>query len=272
MPKVTARHGQEEVHVLHVAGAVEAEQPADVGDLRLGGGLIHQEAGGVTGEAHQEEDHGDHAPDHEDGVQQAAEQERKAPSSLLQCHAAEVHVQLGRGTNRSTRAAVRVHLDLLVERHDRRPVAHLALQLGEQCRRLASHLALGGLVELEQVRRVRRPVDQADGRPVAHVVVRIQVVAGTAGREAAVGGKVPLFRVWSRVPKSTGLMRHLHADRLEHLRHRRRHLVERLAVVLGGNRSSRVSGSPSLSSHASPLVSFQPASARRALARLDRKA
>src|SRR6185503_3746350 len=102
-------------------------------------------------------------------------------------HAAEVHVQLGQRREAEHPRAVRVELDLLVERHHRRPVPDLPLEVGERAEALGGiDLAPGGLVKREQIRRERRPVHEGEGRPVAHLILGVHAVAGPAGGEAAV--------------------------------------------------------------------------------------
>src|SRR5262245_25011328 len=65
----------------------------------------------------------------------SARRSRKArigPGSSLHGDAAEVHVQLGQRREAQHARAVGVHLDLLVQRHHGSPVAHTALQIGEE--------------------------------------------------------------------------------------------------------------------------------------------
>src|SRR5262247_3728699 len=65
----------------------------------------------------------------------SARRSRKArigPGSSLHSDAAEVHVELWRLREAQRARAVRVDLDLLVERHHRGPIAHLALEIGEE--------------------------------------------------------------------------------------------------------------------------------------------
>ena len=70
--EVAARDGGDEVDVLHVERAVEAEQVPGVRDLLPGGGLVHEKRGGIAGEPDEEEDDGDDAPDDEDARGSAA--------------------------------------------------------------------------------------------------------------------------------------------------------------------------------------------------------
>ncbi len=73
--EVAARDGEDEVEVLHVQGAIEAEQVSGVRDLLAGGGLIDEKRGGIPGEPEEEEDHGDDAPHDEDRVRQPPRKE-----------------------------------------------------------------------------------------------------------------------------------------------------------------------------------------------------
>ena len=69
-PEVAERCGADELGVLHPQRAVEAERVTGPRHLLAGGAGVHEQRGRVAGEADQEEDDGDDAPDDEDGVQQ----------------------------------------------------------------------------------------------------------------------------------------------------------------------------------------------------------
>ena len=80
-------------------------------------------------------------------------------------------MQLGQRLEAHDSRTQRIDPDLLVEGNDRRPVADLLLEVGEEREPLlVVELAAGRLLELGQLRLERRPVDQGDGGPVAHVV------------------------------------------------------------------------------------------------------
>ena len=217
-------------------GPVEPELPLHRGHLLARGGLVDEERGGIAGQADEEEDDGHDAPDHDDGVDEAPQEE--PPHRLRyfrRADGAEVHVQLGQRLEAHDAGAQRVDLDLLVERNDRRPVADLLLEVGEEREPLLGvELAAGRLVELGQLRRERRPVDQGDRGPVAHVVVGIEVVAGAARGEPAIPRQRALGHRLEQGGEVHRLDVDLDADRLQHLGHRRRGLVEALAIVLGG--------------------------------------
>src|SRR5437867_966780 len=88
---------------------------------------------------------------------------------------------------KSTYCTVGVDLHLLVERDDGRPVADLALELGEQAQPLLRiQLAARGRVGRGQLRRIGRPVDERERGPVTQEVVGVEVVARAARAEAAV--------------------------------------------------------------------------------------
>ena len=89
-------------------------------------------------------------------------------------------------------------------------------------------------MEVGQLGRKRRPVDERDRGPVAHVIVGVQVVRGSAGREAAVRRQGTLLHDLQHRPEVDLANRDRNADVLQHLGHGRRHLVEALAVVLRG--------------------------------------
>ena len=120
--------------------------------------LIHEKGGGIAGEANEKEHRGHHAPDDEEGVQQPSQEKTRHPGPLLrQRHSAEVHVELGQGREVDHPRAVRIDLDLLVERHDGSPVADVSLEVGEQ-REARRPSIPGGYVREEQRRDATRIV------------------------------------------------------------------------------------------------------------------
>jgi hypothetical protein len=73
--EIAARDRPQELEILDVERAVQAELAAGLGDLLLSRALIYEKRSGITGQADQEEDGGDHAPEHEHRVKRATEQE-----------------------------------------------------------------------------------------------------------------------------------------------------------------------------------------------------
>ena len=73
--EVAAGHRGQEVEILDEPRPVEPELPLHRGHLLARGGLVHEERGGIAGEAHEEEDDGHDAPHHDDGVEEAPQEE-----------------------------------------------------------------------------------------------------------------------------------------------------------------------------------------------------
>jgi hypothetical protein len=95
----------EEVQVLPPQGPVQAQHPARVSDLLVGGALIDEKRGRVTGEANQEEHDGDDTPDDKDGVDEATKDEGPyALRHLLRATPRKSIFSSGSGTKRRTRA------------------------------------------------------------------------------------------------------------------------------------------------------------------------
>ena len=125
--------------------AVEPELGPHRGHLLPGGGLVHEEDGGISGEADEEEDDGDDAPDHEHGVEEASLQEPPHRLPLLpQATPRKSMCSSDSGVKPTHARTQGVDLDLLVERHHRRPVANPALQVGERGRAAFWRPARGG--------------------------------------------------------------------------------------------------------------------------------
>ena len=126
----------QEVEILHVAsGAVEAERAARARRPPRGWRVWStRNGGGIAGEPDEEEDDGDDAPHHEDGVDEPPQQEaaHRGPATSAGRRRGSPCAARTAAWKRTHAGAQRVDLDLLVQRDHRRPVAHLALEVGEE--------------------------------------------------------------------------------------------------------------------------------------------